>query len=84
MPVKICSLILDYSDCHESPYELFGQVNNVVFPCGAVVIGEELFVYYGCGDSVIGVATIKLGMLLNSLITWGQLGNELEKFAHPH
>jgi predicted GH43/DUF377 family glycosyl hydrolase len=65
MPVKICSLILDYSDCHESPYELFGQVNNVVFPCGAVVIGEELFVYYGCGDSVIGVATIKLGMLLN-------------------
>jgi predicted GH43/DUF377 family glycosyl hydrolase len=68
----------------EAPYELNGQVNNVVFPCGAVVIGEQLFVYYGGGDSVIGVATIKLGTLLNSLITWGQLGNELEKFAQIH
>jgi len=68
----------------QTSYELNGQVNNVVFPCGAVVIGDELFVYYGGADSVIGVATIKLAMLLNSLITWGQLGNELEKFAHSH
>jgi len=55
----------------------------VVFPCGAVIIGENLFVYYGAADSVIGVATIKLAELINSLITWGQLGDELEKFAHP-
>jgi hypothetical protein len=41
---------------------------------------KKLFV--GCGDSVIGVATIKLGTLLNSLINLGELGNELEKFAH--
>ena len=68
----------------QTSYELNGQVNNVVFPCGAVVIGEELFVYYGGADSVIGVATIKLATLLNSLITWGQLGDELEKFAHSH
>jgi predicted GH43/DUF377 family glycosyl hydrolase len=66
----------------ETPYELYGQVNNVVFPCGAVIIGENLFVYYGAADSVIGVATIKLAELINSLITWGQLGDELEKFAH--
>jgi predicted GH43/DUF377 family glycosyl hydrolase len=62
-------------------YELFGQVNNVVFPCGAVVVGEDLFVYYGGADSVIGVATMKLPELLNSLITWGQLNGQLEKFA---
>ncbi len=65
----------------ETPYELFGQVNNVVFPCGAVVIGEDLFVYYGGADSVIGVATMKLDELLNSLITWGQMGTMLEKFG---
>jgi predicted GH43/DUF377 family glycosyl hydrolase len=61
----------------ETPYELHGQVNNVVFPCGAVVIGEDLFVYYGGADTVIGVATMKLAELLNSLITWGEIGKEL-------
>jgi predicted GH43/DUF377 family glycosyl hydrolase len=66
----------------ETTYELYGQVNNVVFPCGAVVIGEDLFVYYGGADSAIGVATMKLSDLVNSLITWGQLGSELEKIAH--
>jgi predicted GH43/DUF377 family glycosyl hydrolase len=63
----------------ETPYELNGQVNNVVFPCGAVVIGEELFVYYGGGDTVIGVATMKLAELMNSLITWAGLETELTK-----
>jgi predicted GH43/DUF377 family glycosyl hydrolase len=61
----------------ETPYELFGQVNNVVFPCGAVIIGEELFVYYGGADSVICVATMKLAELMNSLITWAGLETEL-------
>ncbi|MDD5289206.1 MAG: hypothetical protein PHY28_08875 [Dehalococcoidales bacterium] len=63
----------------ETPYELYGQVNNVVFPCGAVIIGEDLFVYYGGADSVIGVATMKVADLMNSLITWGELGKELIK-----
>jgi predicted GH43/DUF377 family glycosyl hydrolase len=66
----------------ETPYELYGQVNNVVFPCGAAVIGEDLFVYYGGADSAIGVATMKLSDLVNSLITWGQMGSDLEKIAH--
>jgi beta-1,2-mannobiose phosphorylase / 1,2-beta-oligomannan phosphorylase len=46
---------------------LEGQVNNVVFPCGAAVIKEKLFVYYGGGDSVIGVATVDLDDLLKSI-----------------
>ena len=65
----------------ETSYELYGQVNNVVFPCGAVVIGEDLFVYYGGADSVIAVATMKLPELLNSLITWGALETELTKLV---
>jgi predicted GH43/DUF377 family glycosyl hydrolase len=48
----------------EMPYEKEGLVNNVVFPCGAVVIKDQLFVYYGGADRVIGVATIKLTELL--------------------
>jgi predicted GH43/DUF377 family glycosyl hydrolase len=50
------------------PYEIEGEIPNVVFPCGAVVIGETLFVYYGGADKVIGVATIKLQTLLDNLL----------------
>jgi predicted GH43/DUF377 family glycosyl hydrolase len=66
----------------ETQYELYGQVNNVVFPCGAVVIGEELFVYYGGADSVIAVATMKLSELMNSLITWAGLETELTNLVN--
>ncbi len=52
----------------EMPYEKEGQIANVVFPCGAVVINGELFVYYGGADSVIGVATIKLSELVEGLL----------------
>ena len=65
----------------ETPYELFGQVNNVVFPCGAAIIGEDLFVYYGGADSVIGVATMKIEDLLNSLLSWGEIGNDVIKLG---
>lgn len=40
-------------------YEKEGQVNNVVFSCGAVKLGDELLVYYGAADSTVGVASIK-------------------------
>lgn len=37
-------------------YEKHGQVENVVFPCGAVMQGDDLIIYYGGGDSVVGAA----------------------------
>ncbi|HTY39590.1 MAG TPA: glycosidase, partial [Candidatus Paceibacterota bacterium] len=48
----------------ELPYERNGQVANVVFPCGAVVIEDKLYVYYGGADSVVGVATADLTELV--------------------
>ncbi|MCD6274829.1 MAG: glycosidase [Candidatus Aenigmarchaeota archaeon] len=45
-------------------YERIGQVNNVVFPCGAVVLEEKLYVYYGGADSVVCVATADISKLL--------------------
>ena len=51
----------------QEKYEKEGQVPNVVFPCGAVVLNDTLFMYYGGGDSVIGVATISLKDLLKYL-----------------
>jgi len=51
----------------DMPYEKEGQVPNVVFPCGAVLIGETIFVYYGGGDTTVGVATINVNDLIRYL-----------------
>lgn len=48
-------------------YEKIGQISNVVFPCGAVIIGDEVFMYYGGADTVVGVAKIELSKLLKIL-----------------
>ncbi len=49
-------------------YEKIGVVNNVVFPCGMVVKGDLLYIYYGGADKVVGVATMKLSILLGALV----------------
>jgi predicted GH43/DUF377 family glycosyl hydrolase len=51
----------------EAPYEMEGQVPKVVFPCGNVILKGTLYVYYGGGDSVVGVATVNLRELLSVL-----------------
>ncbi len=49
------------------PWEKVGLVNNVVFSCGMVEIKNKYFVYYGGGDSCIGVATVDKEELLGLL-----------------
>ncbi len=51
----------------QEDYELKGTVGNVVFPCGMVVRGGAVYIYYGGADKVVGVATIKLAELLDML-----------------
>lgn len=53
----------------EEEYELKGLIPNVVFPCGLTVRNNTAFMYYGGGDSVIGVATMKISTLLKMLKT---------------
>jgi len=48
-------------------YEREGLVPNVTFPSAALVVGDELYVYYGAADTVIGLATCKLNDLLDYL-----------------
>ena len=52
----------------EEPYELEGFYPGVCFPCGKVVIGGTLFVYYGGADRFVGLATCPLGELLEYLL----------------
>lgn len=51
----------------EHPTELQGVVNNVTFPEGAVVVGDELYVYYGSGDQGCCLATCGIDELLDYL-----------------
>ncbi len=48
-------------------YENEGFKPGVAYPCGAVIIGETLFVYYGGADTVVCVATANLSDFLNNL-----------------
>lgn len=38
-------------------YEIKGQVDNVTFPSGAVIVGDKLHVYYGGADRVCCLAS---------------------------
>ena len=51
----------------ETKYEKFGLVPNIVFPCGAVLIKEDIFIYYGGADKVIAVAKIAMKTILRTL-----------------
>ena len=48
-------------------WELKGDVDNVVFPSGAVVEGDQLHIYYGAADRCIGAKTVGVKELLAAL-----------------
>lgn len=53
----------------EAPYERFGDVNNVVFPCGYTLgpDGDTINLYYGGADTYIALATSSIRALLDWL-----------------
>jgi predicted GH43/DUF377 family glycosyl hydrolase len=51
----------------EEPYEIHGDVDKVVFPCGWIARGDEVRLYYGAADRCIGLATASLRALLDRL-----------------
>ena len=52
----------------QTSYENDGWKAGVVYPCGAAVIKDRLFVYYGGSDKVTCVASVKLDELLDRLV----------------
>lgn len=49
------------------PWEIEGVVNNVVFPTGHAVFGDDLYIYYGVADRHVAVAKCNLNELLTEL-----------------
>ena len=56
MRMGVFSLPPPYLLAPAVPYELMGDVPNVVFPCAALCDDEKVAVYYGAADTVTGIA----------------------------
>ena len=65
----------------EEPYELEGQVSNIVFPSGVLVDGDTLNIYYGAADSSGCIAQISLTDLVSSISTILAPGWHLKRYA---
>jgi len=66
-PANVLARTSDFLLEPEEEWEKEGQIQNVVFPCGAVIREDTIFVYYGGADSVVAGATISLSELLRIL-----------------
>lgn len=59
----------------EAPYEVRGDVDNVVFPCGYTIAadGDTMYLYYGAADTSIGLAVGSVGAMLAWLDEHGKV-----------
>ncbi|MBD5358689.1 MAG: glycosidase, partial [Bacteroides sp.] len=55
-PSKVLWRTRDYLLAPAAPYELVGDVPNVVFPCAAITDGNRVAVYYGAADTTVCMA----------------------------
>jgi predicted GH43/DUF377 family glycosyl hydrolase len=58
----------------DAPYERFGDVSNIVFPCGYTFEPDHdtLRLYYGAADTCVALATASVQKMLDWLERHGQ------------
>lgn len=66
-PEKVIARSNEWVFAPVADYELTGDVDKVVFPCGWVADGDLVRIYYGAADKIIGVATASVRELLDWL-----------------
>ncbi len=81
-PRKIIGVSKEHILSPETNRELEGVVNNVTFPSGAVIVGKELYVYYGSGDQGCCLATCNVKDLLDELLSNPPTKENLGKQIH--
>lgn len=69
-PTKVIARTSGYILQPVTNYEREGLVPNVTFPEGAIIVNDKLYVYYGCADTVIGLATYNLNDLLDYILSF--------------
>ncbi len=66
-PLKVLGRLKEPLFSPKAPEEKIGVTDNVVFPTGAVVRDERLYIYYGAADKVISAKSVDLNDLLTEL-----------------
>jgi len=69
-PLKIIAKSPNFILEPEFDHEINGLYKGCVFPTGNVIVGDTLYVYYGCADKYIGVATCNVEELIQSLVLY--------------
>ena len=66
-PTKVIARASEWVFSPETAYEETGLMPMVVFTCGALVRGDEIWMYYGAADTCVGLAVGKVSDLLGLL-----------------
>jgi predicted GH43/DUF377 family glycosyl hydrolase len=80
MVYRVGAALLDHAQPHKvlartpgwifgpgAGYETNGFMPNVVFPCGCLVRGDELWMYYGAADTCVCLARTRLSDVLEAV-----------------
>ncbi len=70
-PRKVIARSDEWVFSPEESYEVFGDVDKVVFPCGWIADNDEVRLYYGGADKCIALAAAGL----SELLAWLKLHN---------
>lgn len=71
-PTKVIGHLHEPLFSPEKIWEKKGNVDDVVFPTGAVVFNKKLYIYYGAADTRIAVVSLNLNELLDELVKSGK------------
>ncbi len=63
-PTKVAKRSEQWVFGPQEPYEICGDVGNVVFPCGWIVHDGEVRMYYGAADKCIAMASAPMNDIL--------------------
>ena len=67
-PMKIVGEVKRPFLVPEEEYEYYGRVPHIVFPSGALIQKQDVYLYYGAADTVSCVAILPLDVLLERLV----------------
>lgn len=76
-PARLIARADEWVFAPERGYEMVGDVDKVVFPCGWLAEGDELRLYYGGADKCIAMATASISELLEWLEAHNQQDRRL-------
>jgi predicted GH43/DUF377 family glycosyl hydrolase len=66
-PTRVLSRPASYVLEPREPWELAGDVPDVVFSCATLQVDDELWIYYGGADRVIGQASCPMDEVMTFL-----------------